>query len=55
MKTWYVVVDRSGFYRAMALGRILNKGDRVLGPPFTYIDACKEADKFNEVSQILTS
>ena len=51
--TWYLVADSSGHHRAVAEGHVLKKGERVLGPPYTYKRCCEEAEKLNEVAAVM--
>ena len=53
--TWYLVADKSGHHRAVAEGWRLKAGEVVLGPPYTYRRCCEEADKLNEVAEVMKS
>lgn len=53
--TWYLVADRSGRHRAVAEGHVLKAGERVLGPPYTFERCREEADKLNQVAEVMDS
>jgi hypothetical protein len=52
-KCWYVVVDRSGHHRPVIEGHLLTSSEYVVGSLYTYLEACCEANKLNDVSEML--
>ncbi len=55
---WVVVVDVTGWYRAILPENVKNLGsltERVVASSLLYLDACREAGNLNTESEVLGS